>query len=428
MTSGTDTPSARFSAAPVGSFVTLQKIEPSGSLQFRKQRNGAIAFFWRFTFEGKTDRVAIGTYDPTRPPKSLAPQDGRYSVAAARHAAQAIAVDHHAAISDGGHRSLVQSRERRKAEQLECEQQIAKQTLQHLLLSYCDFLKAIERKAHGDARSIFTLHVINAWPNLAKLPAVEVNEEHIADMLRRLFDMGKGRTANKLRAYVRAAYEVARRARSDPTVPVAFKAFGIRHNPAAGTVANAMENKADKDPLSVDEMRRYWKIIEQIPGLQGGVLRLHLVTGGQRQEQLVRLKTADIGNGTILLFDGKGRPGKAPRPHPLPLIPAAEKALAAIAPIGEYALSTDGGVTHLSATTLSRWAVDAATSIPRFRTKRLRSGIETLLAGAGVSKDLRGRLQSHGISGVQAAHYDAHDYLAEKKLALEILFKVLSAG
>ena len=32
----------------------------------------------------------------------------------------------------------------------------------------------------------------------------------------------------------------------------------------------------------------------------------------------------------------------------------------------------------------------------------------------GVSKDIRGQLLSHGLGGVQDAHYDRHSYLNEK--------------
>ncbi len=96
-----------------------------------------------------------------------------------------------------------------------------------------------------------------------------------------------------------------------------------------------------------------------------------------------------------------------------------------IKPTGAYAISTDGGKTHLSAITLSHWAVAAGTGVADFRTKRLRSGVETLLARAKIQADHRGRLQSHGISGVQARHYDGHDYMDEKRHALETLFDVL---
>jgi integrase len=129
---------------------------------------------------------------------------------------------------------------------------------------------------------------------------------------------------------------------------------------------------------------------------------------------------------SITLFDSKGRPGKPPRPHTVPLIPQAAAALLECRPQGIYAMSTDNGVTHLAATTLSAWAVEASGS-PEFRTKRIRSGVETLLASARISSDIRGRLQSHGIAGVQARHYDGHDYMDEKRQALDTLHKLLNS-
>ena len=107
------------------------------------------------------------------------------------------------------------------------------------------------------------------------------------------------------------------------------------------------------------------------------------------------------------------------------MIPEAALALLACQPEGIYALSTDGGNTHLAATTLSAWAVEAAAGIDGFQTKRIRSGVETLLASGRVSSDIRGRLQSHGIAGVQARHYDGHDYMDEKRDALALLLRLL---
>ena len=110
----------------------------------------------------------------------------------------------------------------------------------------------------------------------------------------------------------------------------------------------------------------------------------------------------------------------------MPLTRPAAAALRECKPAGEFALSTDGGDTHLAATTLSAWAVEAAVNINDFQAKRIRSGVETLLASARVSTEIRGRLQSHGISGVQARHYDGHEYLPEKRKALETLHRLLA--
>src|SRR5690606_26220646 len=151
-------------------------------------------------------------------------------------------------------------------------------------------------------------------------------------------------------------FQVAKDARLDARIPVAFKDFKVSINPAAETVPVSTKNRPGKDPLNQDMLTIYWGLIKEAPGLSGALLRIHLLIGGQRIAQLVRLLTKDITPDTITLFDGKGRPGAAPRPHLLPLIPQARKALDEAMSGGAYALSTDGGKTHISASTLTKWA------------------------------------------------------------------------
>ncbi len=126
---------------------------------------------------------------------------------------------------------------------------------------------------------------------MAALPANQVNGEQIADMMRCALELGKGRTANKLRSYVRAAYQMARASRSKASIPVRFKGYKVTANPAADTEPDESANKADKRPLTTAELKLYWRAIKAAPGFRGAVLRLHLLTGGQRIQQLVTLRT-----------------------------------------------------------------------------------------------------------------------------------------
>jgi integrase len=304
-------------------------------------------------------------------------------------------------------------------------EQRARYTLSALLETYVDHLEHVGRSSHRDARSIFKLHVEEAFPEIAGTPAAMVTDEQVADMQRRLVTAGKGRTANKLRSYIGAAYQCALRARTSSTLPTEFKPFQIRVNPAALTARESKFDRADKRPLSVDELRIYWSNIKHTPGKVGASLRLHLLTGGQRIAQFARIKNADVSDDTLVLFDGKGRPGSEPRKHIVPLIPAASECVAILRNENEFLLSTDDGKTSLSPTTLSGWSQDVPHRIANFQLKRVRSGIETALAAARVNKDDRGHLQSHGLTGVQAKHYDDHDYVEHKREALETLFRVL---
>lgn len=411
----------------VSKFANLGRVDPSGTLEARKLSTGAVMFYWRVTIGSKTTRAVVGPYNPEESPKSLKPSPLGYSIKAAQRAAEILATRHHAHRADGGYPALAAAEAAAKVAVQATKAEADKHTLANLLNDYCNHLEALGRVAFKDARSIFKLHVIEAWPKVVALPANEVTGEQIADMMRRVLELGKGRTANKLRSYVRAAYQTARAARSKASIPLHFKAYNVLANPAADTEPDESQNKADKNPLTADQLRAYWNAIKTAPGFRGAVLRLHLLTGGQRIEQLVNLLSSNVTGDSILLFDGKGRPGKPPRPNTVPLIPAAVSALLDCEPQGFFALSTDGGKTHLGAVTLSAWAVEAASDISDFKAKRIRSGVETFLASVGISSEIRGRLQSHGIAGVQARHYDGHDYLNEKRRALEILFKRLEA-
>lgn len=414
----------QINALPAGPFKTLTKVQPSGSLQARKGATGAVNFFWRYTIGAKSERVQIGLYDPAAPPKSLSPTPKGYSYAAAVRAAEAMASEHFQHRAEGGRPAMQAAKALAREAKARETQRDAKCTLGALLDHYADYLESRGKPSHGDARSIFTLHVKQAWPGFASLPAKQISSDQVAEMMGRLHDEGKGRTANKLRSYLRAAFATARSAKSTPSIPKHFKEYEIAQNPAADTMPDPSMNRPDKNPLSVHEMRLYWAKIRTLEGLKGAVLRLHLLTGAQRIEQLVRLQTSNIKENSILIHDTKGRSSLA-RDHVVPLTDLAKLALRECAPTGKYALSTDGGKTHIAATTLSKWAKDAANDIDGFRTKRLRSGVETALAAGKVNKEVRGRLQSHGVSGVQARSYDSHEYLDEKMDALKKLEKIV---
>ena len=428
------TPGQRINELKPDEFVTLYKVGPSGSLEARRGVAGVV-FKWRFTYEGKTRREPIGSYDPSAPPKSYAPTDRGYSVQAALRVAERMAHKHKSNLSNGGYAALleVEAEAKRAAEQAvadEAARQLAEQkyTLKSLLVAYCDHLKNEGKSAHSAARNIFKNHVFDAWPEVACLPAKSVSGEQIGDMMRRVHQQGHGRTSNKLRSYLHSAYGVARASKSNPAVPIHFKSYQIGSNPVADTTPDSRQNKADKRPLSADELKKYWRKIEKLPGIQGRVLRFHLLTGGQRIEQLMTLKNENIHPDHIVIFDKKGRPGTPERPHYVPLVPAARAELNQCSLDGEFTFSLRAGKTHIASNTFSRWAADAVGgAIADFKAKRLRSGVETLLASAKVGKELRGRLQSHGISGVQDKHYDGHDYIDEVREILEVLYKKLTA-
>jgi integrase len=423
-----------------GDFETLCAIAPLGSLQARKAKGGTISFAWRFSIvlagSGKQthSREIFGTFDRALPPKSLKPTGSTYSLAAAIRKGEELAQAHADARKQGGMLAIREA-ERAERDAAEAAARTDKaMTLASLMGAYGDHLEAIGRDAFRDVRSILKCH-IEPHTLVAQKAARLVSPEDIADLMRRIHTGGKTRTANKARSYIRAAYETAKGARLDSTIPALFKDYGVIINPAAETrVAKAKAGaRRTIRALDLEGFRTYWRIIKGIEGQRGALLRLHLLTGGQRLDQLVRLAPEDITALTITLWDGKGKPGEAARPHIVPLIAEASAALRECASLdGRYAFTSDGGETHIWGETLSGWAIDAARdALPGFTPKLIRSGVETILSSAaakalGIDKEVRGRLQSHGIAGVQDRHYNAYEFIEEKRAALDFLFKLLT--
>ena len=115
-----------------------------------------------------------------------------------------------------------------------------------------------------------------------------------------------------------------------------------------------------------------------------------------------------------MLRDGKGRRAEARR-HSVPLLDDARTALAT------FTGSPD--VFTIGKRVVSPEAFD---QIEGFEPKRLRSGVETALASLGIGREVRAQLQSHGLGGVQDRHYDDHDYMPEKRAALQALLDLLN--
>jgi integrase len=180
------------------------------------------------------------------------------------------------------------------------------------------------RQSHYDAQSIFKLHVSAPFPALVARPAAQVKAEELRDVLARLIDAGKGRTAAKLRAYPRAAFGLAMRASLDPTLPEALTAFDVQSNPADRLPSLAQFSKALDRALTLPELNAFWRRLEgAIDSPARDALIACLYLGGQRPTQLLRstVQHVDITGATITLLDPKGRNRHSnPRRHVLPIL------------------------------------------------------------------------------------------------------------
>lgn len=285
-------------------------------------------------------------------------------------------------------------------------------TLDKLYGAYCTRLEGAGKKNSARvARSLFKTHVTK---ELKDTPAKNIEAEAVADMLRKVTEKGKERTAGALRTYLLAAFNIAMRSRLDSRVPVAFKEYGITANPIA--LIPAIASNARHRVLTHDELAAYIKRLGDRPTDQA--LALALLAGGQRMEQVLRATTADWApeTKTLRLFDPKGRRTE-PRIHLLPLAP---RAAAIVESLAEVA-GKDGKLFALDVGTPGKRLkviCEDAKITPPFDLRDIRRTVETRMASLGISKDTRAQVLSHGLGGVQDKHYDRHSYETEKRNAL----------
>ena len=304
-------------------------------------------------------------------------------------------------------------------------------TLSNLMLLYVAYLTKLGKVTSARDVASLSKHLTP----LANKPAAEISKRDLVSVQRTLLDAGKGRTANKLRSFVRAAYALALRAESDATSPAAALDFatigGVESNPAA-LLAVAKGFNGTRDRVLTDtELFSLLDHAKDYSGLSGLAVRAAVLLGGQRMAQLLRPSLTDIKDGFLVLLDPKGK-RDVPRRHPIPLEGMAGEVIAEAVDRAKdlktnWLFSSEGKV-RLTPDTVSKY-IDRVSeefnksgiSTTPFNLADLRRTVETRLAGMGVPKEVRGHLQSHGLNGVQTRHYDRHDYEHEKRKALQLL-------
>lgn len=294
-------------------------------------------------------------------------------------------------------------------------------TLRALCEEYVEHLGARGKiKSARAAKSAFSCHLFGPHPDLATTPAKEVTCLQVTGIVRKVGEKGKKRTANVLRSYLSAAFNAAKLAASDPEISSSFLPFQIEGNPAE--MVKPFSEKVGHRHLSSDELKAYLTALGD--DLTDQALNLALYSGGQRMAQLLRAKVADwdTQTKTLRLFDSKGA-RKEPRVHLLPLGPMAAEIVANLVKQAErnetpFLFASRRGTVHESTPGKRVKEISEAMGGESFDLRDVRRTCETMLAGLRISRDIRAQLLSHGMSGVQAAHYDRHTYLDEKRAAL----------
>jgi len=234
--------------------------------------------------------------------------------------------------------------------------------------------------------------------------AAGITTETVLTWLSQRVKAGATTEVNRARSYLRAAFQGPLDAAGDPRAAAGqSNVYGLLVNPVAG-VRRIGEFERSKDRCLTDaELRALFAALPSLAPESARLLELTLRMGGQRAEQITQALRE---NGSIRLLDSKGARTQ-PRVHVLP-VPRAARHLVDLVEDGER-------ITAISAEQLR----NTANRVGAWRYGDLRRTVETRMAELGIRKEVRDRIQSHGLSGVTERHYNRSDWLPQILIALD---------
>jgi len=251
-------------------------------------------------------------------------------------------------------------------------------------------------------------------------PAADVTHHDITPHLAEIHRRGAVVMAARTRTHVSAAFAHAIRSSNAYTRPAGAVDWRIESNPVHAIPADPDANRAGKRHLSPQEFRAFWRWLETRDEtcVTAPALRLIMATG-QRVMEVLGLAVQQYDPNEQLLDWPSTKNGK---PHTIPIPPQGVEILKRAVPsrTGFFFPSPkkiNVPPTMNAAEKLVKVYV-AQAGVPHFCPRDLRRTWKTTAGAAGLSKEIRDRLQNHARQDVSSRHYDRYEYLAEKRAAM----------
>lgn len=302
-------------------------------------------------------------------------------------------------------------------------------TVGDLFKGYVDHLKTSDAATWDQAKKILD----KVEEVLGKhRPARDIAPDEVVAAIRPIFQRGAPSMADHVRATVRAAFSWGLKSELDYRNP-SPRRFGLVLNPAAGIPCEPYVPGTRW--LEESEFCRLYRWLEcpdvPIHPPYPRAVRVLMLTG-QRVSEIATLHKTQW-NSRERLLDWSTT--KNDRPHAAPVPEIAAEILDAIVP-NEYgwlfpsAFDPSKPVKHTTLYSFM-WRQRERGVIPIVTNRDLRRTWKTLAGKAGLSKEIRDRIQNHALQDVSSKHYDRWSYMPEKRAAMKqwnsFVTKMLSA-
>lgn len=393
-----------------------EQVEPVGSLLIWHRSNGTKEFYFRRRQKGEKElSIKLGTY----PSISLA--TARQN---ARKMAEKAATVHDLkfVLSEEVHHQKLAENAAKKAK----ERAESLGSLSDLCAVYIEKMRSDKRTSWRNVEAALKRYVLDPFPQLAKCNANEITSDDIAEILKAMVDKGITTNVNRTRGDLHATFNVGISYEYTPTIRTKEGlCFDIQVNPVTRIKPIKKWERALSRNLGADELQKVWEATPvYMSPVYSALFRLMICTGFHPAELLrLKVKDVDLQEGAIYMTETKSG-----APNLIPLNCFAWTELAdLIAGSDPEADLFPSRVSNPRSDTYSRVSVvanqvarlrNSLDDVEHFTARDIRRTVKTLMGKAGISKEIRDRLQNHSVNDVSGKHYDRYDYWKEKRAAM----------
>ncbi|EME68611.1 phage integrase family protein [Paramagnetospirillum caucaseum] len=375
--------------APEAGRVEIGDTEAPG-LFLRITATGVMSWCVRYCPKGgKQARATIGIY---RTPGS---SDPVVSLSDARTRAKDISA--HAARGV----DLLAREDAEKASAVAADE-ITNRTMRVVVAEYIEKHCKPNQRRWKLTERMFEAHVL---PKLGDKPVSELRRADVIELLDDMQHKG-GLTAqvNRVHAQIKAALNFA-----------AEREY-IDANPAAVVKKQYKGEKPRSRVLSDDELKAIWKTADNLNEPSRSLVKMLILTG-QRRDEVRCLPWPEIDlEGKLWTLPASRNKGK--REHVIPLSP---EILALLEEKNEktgFVFSVTGRKPYAGQKRLKE-ILDRDSEVTGWTLHDIRRTVASGMAALNIPHDTIGRVLNHAKGDVTAVHYNRHEYLTEKRAALE---------
>jgi integrase len=361
---------------------------------YRKRSGFTRTWLLRFKFRGEETRIVLGHFPDTT-----------------LDAARALARKYRGAAAQGIDPRRARPKRRQAPALLATAGPIAEYTIEHLAHEFMERHIRPKRKRPEYVRRILDHDVLPVW---AGRDARSIEPHEVIELLDKVVDRGAPVQANRVASILTQLFKFGIHRRIVPTSPVQLLYRpGGKEKPRDRALSDEELGAFLRDPKEATRFERL-----------SHVLMILLLTGQRRGElALARWAEIDFKKKQWLIPAENSKTGKA---HVVPLTEWAVRefeTLKALAKGSRFVVPSDEGDAAINPKLITRGVARCQErmkklGIARFSAHDLRRTVRTGLARLKIAPHIAERVLNHAQERIPGT-YDVHDYLEEKREALE---------